>query len=707
MIKFLQQKIIQFQNKSLFNLPRQLYQSKEQLDFRKQKQIHSFGFAPEIKCLIIHPVLYPNKGPEIELYLAEEAIGLAKSLNWAIEQGPFWKQEQKQIELKEKNQDENYANDDDQYDLTPGGRIKKPNNQLKNHPGWELAGEANLKDGDYIYTPYFKGTYYKSGIIVDLESESDEDADLQHEWQNRLLRESIAKSSLMKVKRIIGKTYFTKGKLLDLGLYIKDKNIDCVFINSEITTTQQKNLEKIWSNIVNGKEEEAFFKKNPQQSSDTEVESDDGLMEKKEDNQYQDNDDRKIKVFDRFTIILQIFAKRAQTQISKLQIEISFLNYMKTKVQRDGGQTFSSVYSIFKGDLMSVNELNIEIVSAKSRATRGKASGQGETQLELQKRLIDEKLSKLKKDLSGVQQQQTFIREKRNKQHNNIPKISLIGYTNSGKSALMNALVKKEVVESKDNLFQTLSTTSRKIQLIQGQKAIILDTIGFITNLPHELVESFKSTLEEVQNSDLFLHVRDISHPQTEQQKQTVLQVLKDLKFDQSFYSNKMIEVWNKMDLVKNKVDYKDALKQDFPSIPVSALYNTNIGKLVEVMEQKVNELMNKKYYNLINPLEQHKQRFDWLYLNGNITRIENEVYNYDQTKQYPYGCVQFSALLDDVTYRRYCTTFGIQLEEKIYKKNLPPKEWLQGSQSYFEKKKKDKIQEDQEFFKNAKNKKQ
>jgi GTP-binding protein HflX len=102
----------------------------------------------------------------------------------------------------------------------------------------------------------------------------------------------------------------------------------------------------------------------------------------------------------------------------------------------------------------------------------------------------------------------------------------LIGYTNAGKSALLNCILDNNVVESKDLLFQTLSTTSKKIRLKSGQKAIMLDTIGFITDLPHELVDSFKSTLEEVASADLVLHIRDISHPFSDHQKKVVLQVL-------------------------------------------------------------------------------------------------------------------------------------------------------------------------------------
>ena len=113
-------------------------------------------------------------------------------------------------------------------------------------------------------------------------------------------------------------------------------------------------------------------------------------------------------------------------------------------------------------------------------------------------------------------------------------------------------------MESRDLLFQTLTTTSKRIKLVSGQKAILLDTIGFISDLPHDLIESFKSTLEEVSQADLVLHIRDISNPCSSLQKETVLRVLKDLKFDQSFYNKRMIEVWNKIDLLTTPIDYHE-----------------------------------------------------------------------------------------------------------------------------------------------------
>lgn len=167
----------------------------------------------------------------------------------------------------------------------------------------------------------------------------------------------------------------------------------------------------------------------------------------------------------------------------------------------------------------------------------------------------------------------------------------------------MNCILQKDVVESNDMLFQTLQTTTRKINLVSGQKAILLDTIGFISDLPHDLIESFKSTLDEVSQADLVLHIRDISHPCTNQQKQTVLDVLRDLGYSQDFYSNRMIEVWNKIDLLKEPIDYDKMLQIDYPVVPISALMKINTKQLIKVIEDKCNALLGKQMYHFKHSL--------------------------------------------------------------------------------------------------------
>jgi len=316
-------------------------------------------------------------------------------------------------------------------------------------------------------------------------------------------------------------------------------------------------------------------------------------------------------------------------------------------------------------------------------------SGAGETQLEIERRVISDKEAKIRRELLTETNTRKLLRQRRKAGHNTMPNIALIGYTNAGKSALMNKLTKAGV-ESHNKLFQTLSTTSKKLKLGTGQLGLLSDTIGFITNLPHDLVESFKCTLEEVQDADIVLHVRDISHPNTQDQKETVLEVLRELGFDQSFYTKKMVEVWNKIDLMEERIDYKKLAKSPIPIVPISAVYGTNCDKLVEVITDKVNEVLGKRLYKFTASPENYSDRLKWLFQNGSITEVQDYSYSDKPLKDFPYGKINFGVFLDDVTYRRYMTTFENKGGEK--ERDKIPDDWIQSSKSFFERRAEERI---------------
>ncbi|CAD8206634.1 unnamed protein product [Paramecium octaurelia] len=604
--------------KRLSNIIAKYRFSKETLDLAKPTPSKQQLTSQPVNCMVLHPVFYPNKGPELELYLAEEAIGLSKSLNWTLEQGPFWKQEYTQdIRRSQGKIDEDQEDQGDQ-------------SQQQNKPQ-----DFHINEDD-----------------------------LGHEWRNKIIRNSIAKSSLVKVPRIHSITFFTKGKLAMLGQHIQSKRINAVFINHELTSLQTRNLEKLWTQYSKGEITSAIKDDINDNNESTENIPD----EIDSDSEFEG---LSVKVFDRFTMILQIFAKRSTQGVSRLQIELSFLKFAKTKLVRSGS-AFVSLSSIFKGDLMMAKEVYVEVVSAKQRRALGKMSGSGESELQLQRRLIDDRIAKVKKLIEEECLQRSKI--KRKKLIHTVPRIALIGYTNAGKSQLLNCILQKDVVQSKDLLFQTLDTTSKSIRLASGQKAIMLDTIGFITDLPHDLVESFKSTLEEVEDADIVLHIRDISHPCTEQQKQVVLDVLKELGFNQDFYNKKMIEVWNKIDLMNYPIDHEFIESQDYPIVPISALMNMNIKKLLQVMEEKSNQILNKKLYRIRYNIDQHFERLKWLYENGNISGVKNEMQIPPIKKGDP-TIIEYDVILDEVTYNRYIATF--QPEMRVKKnKGMPPSNW-------------------------------
>jgi GTPase len=208
------------------------------------------------------------------------------------------------------------------------------------------------------------------------------------------------------------------------------------------------------------------------------------------------------KILDRTALILDIFAQRARTREGKLQVELALLQHLLPRLTR------------FWGHL------------SRQKGGIGMRGGEGESQLESDRRRVQERIDKISEDLETVRKQRTTQRLGR--QRNLWPLASIVGYTNAGKSTLFNALTGADVT-AEDKLFATLDPTTRRLQLVTHQNVLLSDTVGFIRKLPHRLVEAFKATLEEVVQADLLLHVVDVSHPQAEDQILAVNQVLEEI----------------------------------------------------------------------------------------------------------------------------------------------------------------------------------
>ena len=274
----------------------------------------------------------------------------------------------------------------------------------------------------------------------------------------------------------------------------------------------------------------------------------------------------KIKVIDRTALILEIFGERAKTKEGILQVELAHLTYQRSRLVRSW--------------------THLE----RQRGGAGFLGGPGETQIELDRRIIDDKITKLKKELEKVKKTRGLQRSSRKKVP--YPVVALVGYTNAGKSMLFNHISGSDVF-SKDLLFATLDPTMRKIKLPSGNEVILSDTVGFISDLPHELIMSFRATLEEVLAADVIIHVRDIANESTKEQQKEVIAVLQSLGLNHIENKDNYVEVLNKADLLDNE-HFNGAIsrcKNSNNMVLTSAL--TGFG--VENLLKKIDEILRSK----------------------------------------------------------------------------------------------------------------
>lgn len=348
---------------------------------------------------------------------------------------------------------------------------------------------------------------------------------------------TAVKSFLQRLDNPHPRTFVGKGKLDEIRQYVEDNGIELVIFDDDLTSKQVLNIEN----------------------------------------------ELKVKILDRTNLILDIFAKRAQTATARTQVELAQYQYLLPRLTRMW--------------------THLE----RQRGGIG-MRGPGETQIETDRRIILDKISRLKEELVSIDRQKSIQRKNRGK----LTRIALVGYTNVGKSTLMNLLSKSDVF-AENKLFATLDTTVRKV-IIDNLPFLLTDTIGFIRKLPTHLVDSFKSTLDEVRDADILVHVVDISHPQFEEQIEVVNKTLQEVC---DAKNKPMILVFNKVDaFTYKKKDEDDLTPRTRENIPLEELKQTWMAKMNDSCifisaKERINvDELKEKFYGMAKEI--HMKRFPY-----------------------------------------------------------------------------------------------
>ena len=560
------------------------------------------------KVLMIHPIFKTHSKKTVsenDLYNADEGLRLVDSLFWYNCKGPFFNFKFNQIFTQSKQNE---------------GDIKVFNRDESYNIGEtvKIFGTVARYDGDDYYT--FEGRGGDQEIKVP-------------NYSNRF--KSFNNVTFVNKK---SKVFFLPKMLIcNIEEFIEGNEVGVVFVNDYLTMGQIKNIRKVMK-----------------------------LNYEKRKNVNLSLEDNNFVVIDRLGLILQIFNKRTTNKIARLQVALIYLHYMKS-VFIKGGESFVTLHQLLNFDITIPLELQAKAVSAKQSGGNFLKGGEGEREKELNKRRFHNLDLEIKKSItqSNESQKKRLEKQVKNKSKANV---ALIGYTNSGKSAVLNAFAKKEVMESKDMLFQTLNTKNSRVHIKGNFEVIMIDTIGFISNLPHELIEPFVTTMEHIKHADIIIHVRDISHPLTDNQNSVVMDIFNQLGFSEKIKEGNFIEVKNKVDLLMENEDKKiEEYENNENEVYISATKNLNLDKMKKIVQDKIYKIFDSVEYCFKYDISLHDERFEFLQDRNMITDVYDMEYSDVISEEFPNGFIEYKSIINQKALDAYKKRYpSKQLEKKI-----------------------------------------
>ena len=510
-------------------------------------------YGPKKPVLVIHPLIRARAKSRLSNLLeADEAIGLARAAK---------------------------------FDILPG-----PSNPRY---GWE---EENISN-KIIST---EGALSEYVIVKDSDAESDDEMDMDDPlWRDPNIRKQYAESCMIRVDDIDPVWFFGRGKVEEICVAIARQPPRYVFINTTLSHTQTRQLEASFHggllSFLSARKQAYLETSRPKQMV--------GYRGDDEAEKYEERIStyipKSIEVFDRPRMILEIFATRANSPIAKLQCDIAKMHFTKVNLgvgnlrkAREVMNTLQTTVTPFKEIPTTEGEAGVRVDNSEYNFTEHKEK-------------VDTLLRKLNKRMDEAKR----AREQHKRVHSDhFVTIGLVGYTNAGKTQLMNQLIGEDKLRVRDMLFQTLDSSTRSVKLKNGSIVLVTDSIGFVRDLPHFLFNAFRLTIQDVVLCDFIIHVRDIAHPLSDDQAETVRTTLMDGGMTRKDLEERVIEVWNKIDDV-DRDELEKKLHDNPHVVPVSALTGEGIDDLVDVIQAVSEKISGQQKVRIELPLSTMHQR--------------------------------------------------------------------------------------------------